>query len=322
MEKSVFWCLQPKYLPEGLIRDEDELAHHVLRASNDKDMPRNTYRSHHDYSVQHQGYHRIDSPVGRYQAELLLRSAHRAIDGASDDLQKAWEEIDYSCEKLTYRGILYNYSGKDTVHRTSHYPTHFISDLSFSDQHILQDQVALFFERMFTIYPPSHSFEWVGIIRLLLEARSDSSSPLSSQILPDVINRQLPVWIRKHKSASLLYGIGYATHFWSEISWMNEIELFTHLDKIMVDMCSDPEGVEGLDKGSVEKWRDLRKRFIEKTRDPDWEVPEQSQLPDGHFDDLPGHGLLLLQPSPQPASTGPSGPDTDVGLTTDTSTGI
>jgi len=125
-----------------------------------------------------------------------------------------------------------------------------------------------------------------------------------------------------HKSASLLYGIGQATHNWSEISWEHAIELFTHLDKIMVKMCSDPEGVEGLDEESVERWRRLRKDFIEKTRDLDWEVPEQSQFPDGYFDDLPGHGLLLLQPSPQLASTGPSCPDVEIGITTDTSTDL
>jgi len=89
----------------------------------------------------------------------------------------------------------------------------------------------------------------------------------------------------------------------------------------MVEMCSDPEGVEGLDEESMEGWRELRKRFIEKTRDLDWEVPEQSQLPDGYFDDLPGHGLLLLQPSPQPASTSPSCPDIEIGIT-DTSTDL
>jgi len=65
----------------------------------------------------------------------------------------------------------------------------------------------------------------------------------------------------------------------------------------MVEMCRDPEGVEGLDKGSVEKWRDLRKDFIEKTRSPGWEVPEQFRLFLEYFDDLPGHELLLLQPS-------------------------
>jgi len=90
----------------------------------------------------------------------------------------------------------------------------------------------------------------------------------------------------------------------------------------MVEMCCDPEGVEGLDEGSVEKWRKLRKDFIEQTRDADREVPKQFQLLDGHFNDLPGHGPLLLQPSPQPASTGPSCPDIEIGITTDTTTDL
>jgi len=147
---------------------------------------------------------------------------------------------------------------------------------------------------------------------LLLKARDNSSSPLSSQISPDVINRQLPAWIRKHKFAYLLYGIGFATRIWSEISWEHAIELFTHLDKIMVDMCTHPEGVEGLNERSVERWRDLRNGFIKKTRDPKWEAPQHLQLSLGYFDDLAGHGPLLLQPLPQPPSPGHS--DVDKGV--------
>jgi len=119
MEKSLLWCLQRKYHPEGLIWHKDALARHVLRASNDEATPRSPDRLQYEFSVQNQGRHRIDSPVGRYQAELLLRSAHRAIDDTSEDLQKAWEVIEHSCKQLTYRGIFYNYSDKDIVHRTS-----------------------------------------------------------------------------------------------------------------------------------------------------------------------------------------------------------
>jgi len=79
-------------------------------------------------------------------------------------------------------------------------------------------------------------------------------------------------------------------------------------------MCRDPEDVEGLDEESVEEWRNLRIYFIGRTRDPDWEAPEQSRLLDEHFDGLLGHGLLLLQPSPQPESTGSSRPDSEVGI--------
>jgi len=119
MEKALLWCLRPEYHPEGLIEDEDELARHVLRASDDTDTPRSLDRLQYNYSVQNQGYQKIYSPVGRYQAELLLRSAHRAIDDARKDLQKAWEVIDYSYYKLWSGGIFHNHSGKNIMHRTS-----------------------------------------------------------------------------------------------------------------------------------------------------------------------------------------------------------
>jgi len=154
---------------------------------------------------------------------------------------------------------------------------------------------------MFIISPPSHSFEWDDIICLLLCARHDSSSPLSRQVLPDVINRQLPAWIRKHKSVSLLYGIERAAYHWSYLSWEHTIELFTHLDKIMVEMCTDSVGVEGLDVGSVERWRKLRIDFIQKTI---WSAPSHLELYFGYFDTLAGHGPLEILP--QPSSHSPS----------------
>jgi len=177
----------------------------------------------------------------------------------------------------------------------------FISDLPPSDQHILQDQVALLYERIFTspLPPPSHSFDWEDIILLLLRARRDSSSALSRQILHDVISHHIPTWIRTHKSASLLYGIGDRVRYWAYLYPEQAIELFTHLDKIMVEFCSEPEGVEGLNEESIKKWRDLRTRFIEILRYSDWDVPEQFQLSDGYFDRFPDHGTLPSLPAPQ-----------------------
>ena len=120
MEKSLLWCLQPKYHPKNLIQDEDELARHVLRVSDDKDTSRIPDWLQYEFSVQNQGHQEIDSPVGRYQAELLLRSAHRAIDDASSNLQNAWEVIDHSCRVLVwYHDIFDNYLKMDIVHRMS-----------------------------------------------------------------------------------------------------------------------------------------------------------------------------------------------------------
>jgi len=115
MEKAVIQCLQSKYHPNRLIWDEDELARHVLRASDDTDTSRSLDRLQYEFSVQNQGHQKIDTPVGQYQAESLIRSAHRAIDGASDDLQKAWEVIGHSCYKLLYHDIFDNYLEKDIV---------------------------------------------------------------------------------------------------------------------------------------------------------------------------------------------------------------
>jgi len=119
MEKALLWCLQSKYHPKYLIEDEDELARTVLRASNGEDTAGDSNRSQYDFSVQNQGYHGIGSLIGRYQAELLLRSAHRAIDDASDNLQQAWEVIGHSYDNLWYHDIFGNYSEKEVVHRTS-----------------------------------------------------------------------------------------------------------------------------------------------------------------------------------------------------------
>jgi len=67
----------------------------------------------------------------------------------------------------------------------------------------------------------------------------------------------------------------------------------------MVEFCREPEGVEGLNKESIERWRDLRTRLIETVRDPDFSVPEQFHLSDGYFDRLPDHGTLPSLPAPQ-----------------------
>ena len=74
----------------------------------------------------------------------------------------------------------------------------------------------------------------------------------------------------------------------------------------MVEFCSKPEGVEGLNEESIEEWRDLRTRLIEKLRDPDYNVPEQLHLSDECFD---SHGPLYL---PFPLQLPPSSDHADI----------
>jgi len=150
---------------------------------------------------------------------------------------------------------------------------------------------------MFAISPPPHFFIWDTIVVLVLRARYKSSSPLSLQILPDLISQRIPAWIRTHNSFYLLYGIGNAIHNRPYDSWEHGIELFTDLDKVMVEMCCDPEDVEGFDEEGVERWRKLRGNFIERTF---WGAPTHLKLSVGHFDTLAGHGPLPIPPNLYP----------------------
>jgi len=130
MEKSLLRCLQSKYHPEGLIESEDELARHVLLGSNDEEVCDDLNSVYYDYSTQNERRYDIDNPIGRYQAELLLRSAYRAIEDVSEDLQKAWEVISHSCNKLYLHGIFEKYLEQDIVHSMSP-PFHFAPFLTF-----------------------------------------------------------------------------------------------------------------------------------------------------------------------------------------------
>jgi len=105
------------------------------------------------------------------------------------------------------------------------------------------------------------------------------------------MRRKIPAWIRTHKSLSLLRGIGDATLYWAEESWEHAIELFIHLDKIMLELCGQSESVEGPGEESVEKWRELRMDFVKQTN---WFIstPKHLQLAEGYFDALQGHGPL------------------------------
>jgi len=119
MEQSLLWCLRAKLHPTGLIGDGDQLTRHVLLDSNDEGASQDIHRVYYDYNRQNEGRHEIDIPVGRYQAELLLRSAHHAIDSAWRDRQTAWNAISHSCNEPWYHGVFNKYSEQETLRRKS-----------------------------------------------------------------------------------------------------------------------------------------------------------------------------------------------------------
>jgi len=131
MEKSLFWCLHSKLYPQDLIKSEDGLCDYVLLGSNDGDRSVNLDHAYYDYSAQNEGTHKIDSAVGQRQTELLVRSAHRALDEVSGNPQKLWDAISFTCFRLCDpwlydpHGLFGKYSGHDIVQRTSPHLAHF-----------------------------------------------------------------------------------------------------------------------------------------------------------------------------------------------------
>ena len=119
MEKSLLWCLQAKFHPENLIQSKDDLTRYVMIISNGAGVSDSLDRVYYDYSQQNQGGTGIDSPIGRHQAESLIRSGHRAADDAWGDREKAWDIINHSCDKLWYCRIFNEYSDQDMVKRMS-----------------------------------------------------------------------------------------------------------------------------------------------------------------------------------------------------------
>ena len=100
MEKSLYFLLQQKLHPQRLIKSEGALQNYVLLGFNDQNGSENLDHVYHDYSVQNERRHEIDSTIEQRQAELLVRSAHRALDKVSSNPQKSWDTISYAYDQL------------------------------------------------------------------------------------------------------------------------------------------------------------------------------------------------------------------------------
>jgi len=82
----------------------------------------------------------------------------------------------------------------------------------------------------------------------------------------------------------------------------------------MVEFCSEPEGVEGMNEESTERWGIVRASFAtdhDEMRNGNFyeKMPEQYRLHIRHFDNLPGHGPLYL---PSPLQPPPSSDRADI----------
>ena len=125
MERSLLWCLHSKAYPQDLVESESVLRNYVLLGSNEEDGSNNLDRAYYDYSERNERQHQTGSTIGRRKSELLLRSAHSALDDVSSKSRKSWDAIGSACQSLRWCSIFDKYSGQDIEQRTSRHLTHF-----------------------------------------------------------------------------------------------------------------------------------------------------------------------------------------------------
>ena len=101
--QCVLWCLQsPQSLSNKLMDDNNQLSSYVLAEEEPTGSSYWPDRAWYDFSCRKPGRKNIDSPVGRYQVELLIRTCNQAIDRLSGDWGNAMDQIEEHCENLLW----------------------------------------------------------------------------------------------------------------------------------------------------------------------------------------------------------------------------
>jgi len=103
VESCVLWCLEsPETRPNELAADSHLLASYVLSGEQDTDASHYPDRPWYDFNTRKFGTHTIESPVGRYQVEMLIRACNQAIDRLSSNWGKAVDQINDCCQNLCH----------------------------------------------------------------------------------------------------------------------------------------------------------------------------------------------------------------------------
>jgi len=112
-------------------------------------------------------------------------------------------------------------------------------------------------------YFPSHSQsppKFYSIFRLLSEASIHSTTPLSLKVVREVVVQRIPTVLRKTKSISLALALAQsAVHrfvWWDHFN-LSEWPSVT-LDKVMLEIWSECEGVEGRTEENLKDWKEFR----------------------------------------------------------------
>ena len=115
MEQAVLWCLQPQYHPKGLIESDSQLNSYVLSDYKGHRSSQDLHLAYYEYSVASEREQSIDTAPGRHQAEMLIRSAHTAIDNIKSGDEGAWTGITAAASRLQFCGIFVKLSNTELI---------------------------------------------------------------------------------------------------------------------------------------------------------------------------------------------------------------
>ena len=115
---------------------------------------------------------------------------------------------------------------------------------------------------------PSHSQsppEFYSIVRVLRDASENSMTPLSLKVACEVVVQGIPTVLRETKSISLALALAQSAV--QLFLWWGHFDLserpFVKLDKDMLELWSEQEGVEGRTEENLQKWQEFRSEVLE-----------------------------------------------------------
>ena len=137
----------------------------------------------------------------------------------------------------------------------------------------MHDQISLILQRLFAALEnfPSHSQSppyFFYICGLLLGASKVSTTTLSLRVAREVVVQGITTVMRKTKSISLALALALAQSATPWVISSGYLEIserpFVKIDKVMLELWSEQEGVEGRTQENLEIWQESRLMAMDK----------------------------------------------------------
>jgi len=298
VEEAILWCLQSSSedLSPGLITSEQQmlLSRYVLYGA----LRPGSFRTGKGSVTRD-----MSRASGRYQIEILIRSANDAIDHLQFypkgwDADKHWTTVLDCCRHLwyyhrtSYLGLSDTDQFKDCESLHDVFLRFDVEALS-SDRYTVIYHANCMFSRIFAVEGPlnasvssSNIYVWFYILDALWDTsyeirRADFPPDPAVHLSEDYLANQtrhilavgVPETVRKLQSMELVWVLGHTLcqNYQDDDYWDHAIQYFTQLDLIVVEMRNsaefEPGTVKDLNNENLEKWRQLRLLFARLTRE-------------------------------------------------------